>query len=101
MRYYFSADHSQRPLFVRYPIALADTGASLRDIIAKRLPRQAPPVAPGEIHPDLGLIRVGAQSVPMGFGDWNPEGSAERLLATEEWQALHALLTECPHLCRT
>jgi hypothetical protein len=46
-------------------------------------------VAPGEIHPDLSLIRVGAQSVPMVFGAWNPEGSAEQLLATEDWQALH------------
>ena len=57
-------------------------------------------MAPGEIHPDLGVIRVGAQSVPMVFGEWNPEGSAEQLLATEEWQALHALLTEFRDLCR-
>ena len=57
-------------------------------------------MAPGEIHPNLGVIRVGAQLVPMVFGDWNPEGSAEQLLATAEWQALHALLTEFHHLCR-
>jgi SGNH hydrolase-like domain, acetyltransferase AlgX len=100
-RYYFYADHSQRHFFVRYAIALADTGAYLRDTIAKHLPRQAPPVAPGEIHPDLGVIRVDAQAVPMVFGDWNPEGSAEQLLATEEWQALDALLIEFQHLCRT
>ena len=36
----------------------------------------------------------------MVFGDWNPEGSAAQLLATAEWQALHALLTEFHHLCR-
>ena len=36
----------------------------------------------------------------MVFGEWNPEGSAEQLLATAEWQALHALLTEFHHLCR-
>jgi len=36
----------------------------------------------------------------MVFGDWNPEGSAEQLLATAEWQALHALLTEFHDLCR-
>ena len=100
-RYYFYADHSQRPFFVRYAIALADTGAFLRGTIAKRLARQAPAVAPGEIHPDLGVIRVGAQLVPMVFAGWNPEGSAEQLLATEAWQALHALLTEFQHLCRT
>jgi SGNH hydrolase-like domain, acetyltransferase AlgX len=99
-RYYFYADHSQRPFFVRYAIALADTGASLRDQVAKRLARLVPPMARGEIHPDLGVIRVGAQSVPMGFGDWNPEGSAEQLLAIEEWQALHGLLTEFQLLCR-
>jgi hypothetical protein len=99
-RYYFYADHAQRPFFVRYAVALADTGASLRDTIAKRLARQTQPVAPGEIHPNLGIIRVGAQTVPMVFGDWNPEGSAEQLLATAEWQALHALLTEFHHLCR-
>jgi SGNH hydrolase-like domain, acetyltransferase AlgX len=98
-RYYFYADHAQRPFFVRYAIALSDTGASLRDAIAKRLARPAPPMAPGEIHPDLGVIRVGAQSVPMVFGGWNPEGSADQLLATEEWQALHALLTEFQDLC--
>jgi hypothetical protein len=99
-RYYFYADHAQRPFFVRYAIALPDTGAFLRDTVAKRLARQARPVAPGEIHPNLGVIRVGAQSVPMVFGDWNPEGSAEQLLATEEWRALHALLTEFRDLCR-
>jgi hypothetical protein len=99
-RYYFYADHAQRPFFVRYAVALTDTGASLRDTIAKRLARQTRPVAPGEIHPDLGVIRVGAQSVPMVYGDWNPEGSAAQLLATVEWQALHALLTEFHDLCR-
>jgi hypothetical protein len=102
-RYYFYADHAQRPFFVRYAVALADTGASLRDTIATRLvrqPRLGAPEAPGEIHPNLGVIRVGAQLVPMVFGDWNPEGSAAQLLATAEWQALHALLTEFHHLCR-
>jgi hypothetical protein len=99
-RYYFYADHAQRPFFVRYAIALTDTGASLRDTIAKRPARQTRPVAPGEIHPDLGVIQVGAQAVPMVFIRWNPEGSAEQLLATAEWQALHALLTEFHDLCR-
>jgi hypothetical protein len=99
-RYYFYADHAQRPFLVRYAIALTDTGVYLRDTIAKRLAHQTQPVAPGEIHSDLGIIRVGAQLVPMVFGDWNPEGSAEQLLATAEWQALHALLTEFHHLCR-
>jgi acetyltransferase AlgX (SGNH hydrolase-like protein) len=99
-RYYFYADHTQRPFLVRYAIALTDTGVYLRDTIAKRLARQTQPVALGEIHSDLGIIRVGAQLVPMVFGDWNPEGSAEQLLATAEWQALHALLTEFHHLCR-
>jgi hypothetical protein len=99
-RYYFYADHAQRPFLVRYAITLTDTGVYLRDTIAKRLARQTQPVAPGEIHSDLGIIRVGAQLVPMVFGDWNPEGSAEQLLATAEWQALHALLTEFHHLCR-
>jgi hypothetical protein len=99
-RYYFYADHSQRPFFVRYAIALADTAAFLRDTIAKRLARQVPAVAPGEIHPNLGVIQVGAQLVPMVFAGWNPEGSAEQLLATEDWQALHTLLTEFRNLCR-
>jgi SGNH hydrolase-like domain, acetyltransferase AlgX len=99
-RYYFYADHAQRPFFVRYAIALADTGAFLRETITKRLARQSRPGAPGEIHPDLGIVRVGAQLVPMVFGEWHPAGSAEQLLATAEWQALHALLTEFHHLCR-
>ena len=46
-RYYFYADHAQRPFFVRYAIALADTGAFLRDTIAKRLARQAPACGAG------------------------------------------------------
>src|SRR5262245_25819811 len=99
-RYYFYADHAPRLFFSRYTIALADTGAFLKDTIAKRLARQAPAVTPGEIHPDLGVIRVGAQLVPMVFAGWNPEGSAEQLLATEAWQALHTLLTEFRNLCR-
>jgi hypothetical protein len=53
----------------------------------------------GEIHPQLGLIQVGAQVVPMVFGDWNPEGSVVQLLASAEWQALHALLTEFRDRC--
>jgi hypothetical protein len=99
-RYYYYADHAQRPFFVRYALALTDTGAFLRETITKRLAPQTRPGAPREIHPNLGVIQVGAQSVPMVFGEWNPEGSAEQLLATAEWQALHALLTEFHHLCR-
>jgi hypothetical protein len=99
-RYYFYTDYAQRPVVGRYAVALADTGAALRDTLATRLARPSRPGAPGAIHPDLGLIRVGAQVVPMVFGDWNPEGSAEQLLATAEWQALRALLTEFHDLCR-
>ena len=90
----------QRHFFVRYAIALSNTGASLWDIVARRLAHQARPLGPGEIHPDLGLIRVGAELVPMVLTDWKPGGSAEQLLATGEWQALHALLTEFQHLCQ-
>jgi hypothetical protein len=99
-RYYFYADHAQRPFVVRYALALADTGVYLRDTLATRLARPTPPVASGEIHPHLGLIQVGAQVVPMVFGDWNPEGSGAQLLASAEWQALHALLTEFHDRCR-
>jgi SGNH hydrolase-like domain, acetyltransferase AlgX len=102
-RYYFYVDHAQRPFLVRYAIALTDTGAALRETLTKRLAHQARPEtlgAPGEIHPNLGLVQVGAQVVPMVFGEWNPEGSAEQLLATAEWQALYALLTEFHLLCR-
>jgi hypothetical protein len=99
-RYYYYADHAQRPFFVRYAIALADTGAFLRETITKSLARQTRPAAPREIHPNLGVIQVGARAVPMVFGEWNPEGSAEQLLATAEWQALHTLLTEFHDLCR-
>jgi hypothetical protein len=99
-RYYFYADHAQRPFFVRYTIALTDTGALLRETIAKRLARPPRPGTLGEIHPKLGLVQVGAQVVPMAFGEWNPQGSAAQLLATAEWQAFHALLTEFHHLCR-
>jgi hypothetical protein len=99
-RYYFYADHAPRPFFVRYVIALGDMGASLTDMIAKRLAHPARPEAPAEIHPDLGIIRVGSQSVPMIFAYWNPQGSGEQLLATEAWQALHARLTEFRDLSR-
>jgi hypothetical protein len=99
-RYYFYADHAQRPFIVRYAIALADTGVYLRDTLATRRARPTPPGVSREIHPDLGLIQVGVQVVPMVFGDWNPEGSVAQLLASAEWQALHALLTEFHDLCR-
>ena len=46
-RYYFYADHAQRPFFVRYTIALTDTGAFLRETLAKRLARQPRPGTPG------------------------------------------------------
>lgn len=99
-RYYFYADHTQRPFFVRYGIALADTGTYLWETLAPRRARPPQPVEPGAIHPQLGLIQLGAQTVPMVFGEWNPEGSVEQLLATAEWQALQALLTEFHDRCR-
>src|SRR5262249_42955238 len=99
-RYYFYADHTQRPFVVRFGIALADMGASLWETLVPRRARPPQPGAPGEIHPQLGLIQVGTQTVPMVFGEWNPAGSAEQLLATAEWQALQALLTEFHDLCR-
>jgi hypothetical protein len=83
-RYYFYADHAQRPFFVRYAIALADTGASLWDTIAKRLARQASPMAPGEIHPDLGVIRVGAPLVR-----WCSPGGTPRGQPSSSWPPKH------------
>ena len=99
-RYYFYADYSQRPFWVRYAIALSHTGAYLTRTFIARRAHHEPRVGPGEVHPDLGVIRVGAQPVLMRFAYWNPEGSAEQLLATAEWQALQARLTEFRHRCQ-
>ncbi len=44
--------------------------------------------------PDLGLINIGAQPVPMRFSYWNPLRPAEELLRTEEWKAIGQFLQD-------
>ena len=49
---------------------------------------------PTEIHPDLGLIDLNGQLVPMRFNYWNRLMPAEELLKTEEWKAIGQLLKD-------
>ena len=46
------------------------------------------------LYPDLGLINIGAQPVPMRFNYWNPSRPTEELLRTEEWKAIGQLLKD-------
>ncbi|HKR80729.1 MAG TPA: hypothetical protein VJR69_13565 [Nitrospira sp.] len=48
--------------------------------------------------PDLGLIHIGAQAVPMRFLYWNSLKTTEDLLKTEEWKAIGKFLKEYERL---
>ena len=50
------------------------------------------------LHPDLGVIQVGTQPVPMRFAYWNPLKPAEDLLRTDEWKAIGQFLKDYERL---
>ena len=50
------------------------------------------------IHPDLGIVDIGLQPVPMRFNYWNPLKPTEELLRTEEWKAIGQFLKDYERL---
>ena len=51
-----------------------------------------------DMHPDLGLISLQDQLVPMRFQYWNQPLTTQHLLESEEWQAIGRLLQEFQQL---
>ena len=97
----------------RYFTALRDSYIYLVNSIALRfrslraetssIPRPNTPEATdistaSAMYPDLGLIKIGAQTVPMRFNYWNSFKRTEDLLNTEEWKAIAQFLRDYEHL---
>lgn len=101
--YDFYYDFSRKSFFGRYRVALSDTVSFLSKYVKSFLSKyvQGRTIQTDwkkQIHPDLGLIRLGDKKVRMRFLYWNQHASAEQLLSSEEWQALKSLLIEFKRL---
>lgn len=46
------------------------------------------------VHPDMGMIELNGQIVPMVFNYWNQHATSEQLLARDEWKTLRTLMAE-------
>jgi SGNH hydrolase-like domain, acetyltransferase AlgX len=87
-------------------IALSDTGSYVlkltkdfsRELHA--LKNRSTEFKGSEIHPGLGVIRIGKMEHKMKVTGWDLEGSPEQLLASREWQTLRSLLAAYQQLCR-
>jgi SGNH hydrolase-like domain, acetyltransferase AlgX len=104
--YYFYRGELSKSFLARYLIALSDTGSYVLKL-AKDFSREfhalknrSTKFNGSEIHPGLGMIRIGRMEHKMKVTGWDLEGSPEQLLASKEWQTLRSLLTTFRQLCR-
>lgn len=98
--YYFYYDAAQRGFFRRYFTALSDTRVFLTNSLRARLARPESQAQAQTIHPDLAVVRVGAEKVVMNFAQWDDSDmTKERLLASGDWQDLKGRLAEFRRLC--
>lgn len=101
-RSYYTFVLSTKSYVGRYFTAFRDTQHYIIDRIAFLVRReggeQSAHAEDKGTHPDLGLIRIGDQAVPMRFVYWNPLKTTEELLQTEEWKTIGKLLKEYERL---
>lgn len=115
-RSYYSFVLSTKSFMGRYFTAFRDTYHYLFDrigVLLKSLASPPPPVSqpktmeaaapsaqsdPNRMPPDLGLIDIGGQPVPMRFMYWNAPKPTEELLSAEEWKAVGQFLKEYERL---
>lgn len=102
--YHFYDGQLSRSFLRRYLTALSDTReAMMNGLRPSRGPlgdsdpasraTYAVDSAGSQLHPELGIIRLGSRDVPMAFAYWQNDAPAEELLASEPWQTLRSLLS--------
>ena len=104
--YYFYRGELSKSFLARYLIAVSDTGSYVLKL-AKDFSRELHALKNrstkfngSEIHPGLGMIRIGKMDLKMKITGWDQEGSPEQLLASKEWQTLRFILSAYQQLCR-
>jgi hypothetical protein len=104
--YYFYRGELSKSFLARYLIALSDTGSYVLKLAKdfrrelQALKNRSTEFEGSEIHPGLGVIRIGKMELKMKITGWDQEGSPEQLLASREWQTLRSLLAAYQQLCR-
>ncbi len=99
---YYSFVVGRTNFFIRYLHALRDTYWAIRHwvrsyfdsvyvFIGVTFTDEA--ISKG-IHPDLGLIQLNGQVVPMRFNYWNQHATSEQLLSRDEWKTLRTVMAE-------
>jgi SGNH hydrolase-like domain, acetyltransferase AlgX len=97
---YYSFVVGRTNFFIRYLHAFRDTFGVIREW-GKRYfggALEPPNLAMGsgaiaeETHPDVGLIQLNGQRVPMYFNYWNPHATSAQLLAREEWKGIRTVI---------
>lgn len=97
---YYSFVVGRTNFFIRYLHAFRDTFAVVRDGSKRYFSGKLQPpnlaMASGatakETHPDVGLIRLNGQRVPMYFNYWSPHATSAQLLEREEWKSIRAVV---------
>jgi hypothetical protein len=103
--YYFYTGQLSKDFWSRYLIALADTGSYVLKLATNMrqelyaMTNRLTGVQGREIHPGLGVIRIGKMELEMKVTGWDLEGSPEQLLASREWQTLRFILGAYQQLC--
>jgi SGNH hydrolase-like domain, acetyltransferase AlgX len=99
---YYSFIVGRKNFFIRYLHAFRDTYFVIRDWIkgyftggpgTTGVPFANGPIAKG-VHPDLGMIQLNGQVVPMRFDYWNQHATSEQLLSRDEWKTLRTVMAE-------
>jgi len=97
-RYFTAFRDSYKYLFKKMEtwkdnIILPNTPSSIT-VIKNQETHRIEDALPSKIHPDLGLIDLNGQLVPMRFNYWNRLTPTEELLRTDEWKAVGQLLKD-------
>jgi hypothetical protein len=88
--------------FIRYLHAFRDTYFVIRDWIKGHsaeepgttgVPLVNEAISKG-VHPDLGMIDLNGQVVPMRFIYWNQHATSEQLLSRDEWKTIRLVMAE-------
>ena len=90
---YYSFVVGRRSFFIKYLHAFRDTYKAIIHW-RKELPRTESTEAANShaVHPDVGMIQLGGNLVPMYFNYWNQHATSTQMLEREEWKHIRTVI---------
>jgi hypothetical protein len=91
--YHFYTDPTRISVMNRFLLAMGDTGRHMKRNWRSPAASVSLERPPG-VHPELGILNLRGQEVPLRIAYWSPRATTAELLASAEWGSLRELLAE-------